>query len=1161
MDNPNPIRYSDLIQPDNSITDLIKQLKDLEGEYEQAKTKIQGAAADAVKSIQGMSGATEEQRKNITLVTEQSDKWLKSLNELDDELLATKRAQAEINAANKEAAQIAKLTYQANHSAKGSYNQLSAQYRLNKMALNEMTAEERRSTEFGKQLEQETAALYEEMKRLQEATGMHQLNVGNYADAAKGLKTELMSLTQQMAYLKTQGQESSEEYQQMAQRAGQLKDAMMDAQQEVKAMSSDTQQLDATMGAASAAGGGMAAVTGSMALMGQTSETATDAQKNLGAAVGIVSGLTAVQNALQKQSNVMTGIRILQTKAATKAEQLDAAAKKKNTAVTVGATVAQKVFNAVAAANPYVLLAMALITVVGALVAFSAGANRASKEQTKLNKATAANLDYLEEYSKQETRVNEERAQELQNELDIAKARKAGLSEIRELEDQIYNERVKAHDKQMIIYKEQVDGIEANRAKLEQLQKTLRDLKLAQAAGKNKVLVDVDLDGNVERQKVDKAIEAVQGQIDNYGREVEIGVSLKQEGKDLAKERAQQLAQRREEAKQIAKTELDVVRGSQDARIALIKDSFKKEAVTLKVNAQRQIEDIKTRLKTETNLTKKAREALNQQIKAITAKYYQDLSELRDQYFAINLQARRETEDLEIAVMAEGAEKQRKELEVSYTRQINDLQNALATRKDLTQQQRDEMLKQIELLWKQYNKALKKLNQDITTDELGAQATRIQNQLDATKEGSQEYIDLRIALLKKQRDIELAENAKLADGVRQDESEINKKWDAIIFKETSKLNIQRANLILDQEENLAQSEFNLLNKNERQKTLFAIEQEKKRIKKIIELAEKGVIQLTDAELKAYKNALKGLDKERDSLGYNNIFEVLGLNLDSKQQEAITTAVGAVKDLFGELIDSWEKAGEAAVQSAEKQVSAAQSVLDAQIDARDKGYASDVKTAQKELALAKKNHDKALKENQRAQRAQILLDSASQASSLITASANIWSGFSKIQPAPLGIALAIAALATMWGSFAISKVKALQMTAQTETYGEGTVELLQGGSHASGHDIDLGTKPNGTKRRAEGGEFFAVINKRNSRRYRNVIPDVINSFNDGSFADKYMRANSAMSGSAVQIIGGTDVSNLEKSVDAIRRQGDETRTMDGSGNIIIRRKNLTRKIVS
>ena len=1162
MDNPNPIYYRDLITPDDSITNLIDQLDELVSKYDGMKSKIQGAAAEIAKGLQGVSGATEEQRKAIQLATEQSDKLVAEYRDVTTASWKATQAFAEATAAKKESAQIDKLITQINTSAEGSYNRLSAQYRLNKIRLNEMSLAERQGTEAGKALEAETNAIYQEMKRLQEATGKHTLNVGNYADAAKGLKMELTSLVQQMAYLKTQGETNSEEYQQMASRAAELKDAMIDANNEVKNMSSDTAQLDATMGAASAASGGMSAVTGTMALMGTTSQTATDAQKNLGAAVGIVSGLTAVQNALQKESNVMTGIRVLQTKAATKAEQLDTAAKKKNIVATTGATVAQKIFNAVAAANPYVLLAIALITVVGALVALAAGANRAAKEQTKLNKATAAQLDYMEQYAKSATRENNERIQQLQNELDIAKARKASLAETQKLEDEIYQERVKAHDKQMEIYAEQVAGVDANRAKLEQLQKTLLELQQAQAAGKNHLRVDVDLDGNVERVKIDKAIDAVQGQIDNYGRSVQIAVDLQTEGADIAKERAVQLAQRRSDAQAAAKTETDVLRAEQDARLALIRDSYKREQQQLAENTKRQIEDIKTRLRTESNLTKKARQSLNDQMKLINQKYYQDLEDLQNKYLAINLAAQRETEDLRIALMADGAEKQRLELETTYKRRINDLQTALATEKDLTETQRDEILKQIELSGEQYRKELAKLNEEITIDQLNAQAAAIQLRLDATRDGSQEQVDLSIELLKKQRDIELAENAQLAEDVRQNEADINAKWDAVILKQTAELTQKRALYLLDAQQELAASEFALLDKNERQKTQFQLQQEKERLQKILELDAAAGLKMTDEERKTIQNTIAAIEKESKRLPYNNMYELLGIGLDSDQQSALNTAIDSVKESISSLVDSWNQAADAALNAANAQVDAAQKTLDAEIEARNAGYANEVETAQKELALARKNQEQALKEKEKAQKAQLAIDSITQASSLITASANIWSALGGIPY--VGPALAVAAIATMWATFAAAKIKAVQVSKQnTEQYGDGTVELLQGGSHASGHDIDLGTKRDGTRRRAEGGEFFAVINKRNSRRFRDVIPDVINSFNNGTFADRYQRANAAMAGYAVGMIGGgtTDVSGLERDVAAIRKQGDETRYVDGQGNTVIRYKNLTRKIKS
>lgn len=1159
MDNPNPIYYRDLITPDDSITNLMDQLDELITKYDGAKQKIQGAAAEIAKGMQNVSGASEEQRKTIQLATEQSEKLVAEYRDVTTAQWKATQAFAEAAAAKKESAQIDKLITQINTSVEGSYNKLSAQYRLNKIRLNEMSAAERSGTEAGRALEQETAAIYEEMKRLQEATGKHQLNVGNYADAAKGLRTELMSLTNQMAYLKTQGQTNTQEYRDMADRAGQLKDAMMDARSEVNNMASDTQQLDTTMSATSAASGGMAAVAGTLNLIGANSETASDAQKNLGTTIGIVSGLTAVQNALQKESALMTGIRVLQTKALTKAQNLETASTKANTAATKGATVAQRIFNAVAAANPYVLLAIALITVVGALVAFSAGANRAAKEQNKLNKALAAQLDYMEELAASETRANNERIQTLQNELDVAKARNASISETRALEDEIYNERVKAHDKQMEIYGEQVAGLEANRAKVEQLQKTLLELQQAQAAGKNRLRVDVDLDGKVENTKIDKAIEAVQGQIDNYGRSVQIAVDLQTEGAQISTDRAVQLAQRRKESQDIAKTELDVLRSSQDARIALINDSYKRESAQLKANAQRQIQDIQTRLKTETNLTVKARRALNDQIKAIQAQYNQDLQDLQNAFAARDLAARRETQDVEIALMADGAEKERTALRVGYDRQIEDLTTAIATQRDLTETEIAEMYNKMVLLGDQYRKELAKLNEQITVDQLNADAARIQLQLDATRDGSQEQVDLSIELLKKQRDIELAQNAQLAADVRQNEADINKKWDAIILKQTTELTSNRALMLLDAQQELAASEFALLDKNERQKTEFQLKMERERLQKILELDAAAGYKMTETERKNIENTIAAIEKETKKLPYDNLYELLGIGLDSDQQDALNTAIDSVKDSIASLVDSWNAAADAALNAANAQVDAAQKTLDAEIEARNAGYANEVTTAQKELELAKKNQEQAIKEKQKAQKAQLAIDTVTQASSLITATANIWSALSGIKA--IGPALAVAAIATMWGSFIQAKVKAAQVAGQTEQYGQGTVELLQGGSHASGHDIDLGTKPDGTRRRAEGGEYFAVINKRNSRRYGHLIPDVINAFNDGTFADKYQRANATMGGYAVGLVSGgnTDVSGLEKDVAAIREQGDRTQYVDGQGNTVIRYKNLTRKI--
>lgn len=1159
MDNPNPIYYKDLVTPDNSITTLIEQLGRLIGVYDDVKGKIQGDAAAMVQSLKSVTSATEEQRKQIQLATDQSDKLVKEYRDVTTKQWEATQAFTEAAKAKKESTQIDKLVTQINTSVEGSYNRLSAQYRLNKIRLNELSAEQRATVPEYKALEEETRNMYEEMKRLQELTGKHQLNVGNYADAAKGLRTELMSLTNQMAYLKAQGQSNTQEYRDMANRAGQLKDAMMDARSEVNNMASDTQQLDTTMGATSAASGGMAAVAGTLNLIGANSETASDAQKNLGTTIGIVSGLTAVQNALQKESALMTGIRVLQTKALTKAQNLETASTKANTAATKGATVAQRIFNAVAAANPYVLLAIALITVVGALVAFSAGSNKAAKEQSKLNGQMAASLDYMEEYAKAVTRANNERAEQLQRDLEIAKAQNKSTAEQQKIEDEIYNERVAAHDKQMKIYGEEIANEDIYRAKLLQLQKTLEQLQKAQAAGKNKLSVDVDLDGHVERVNIDKAIDAVQGQIDNYGRSVEISTTLRTEGADIAKERAIQLAQRRTDAQQAAKTETDILRKSQDARVALIKDSYTRETTTRKLAAQREIQDIQTRLKTESNLTVKARKALNGQIKAIQEQLQRDLVNIQNKYMALNTAAVRETEDIRIALMNEGAEKEREQLRVSYQRQMNDILTALTTETDLTTTQREQMYEQYILLGEQYEKESKELNARIAADQLSKEADAIQLRLDATREGSQEQIDLTVELLQKQRQIELAENAQKANDVRQNEADINKKWDAIILQQTTEMTQQRGLMLLAMQQDLAASEFSLLNTNERQKTQFQLQQEKERLQKILELNKTAGVKLTAEQEETIKNTIAAIEKESKKTPFNNLYEVLGIGLDSDQQDALNTAISETLNNINAVLDAWVQEAEAAVNAANARVDAAKTALDAEIEARNNGYANNVAQAQKELEFQKQQQQAALKEKEKAQKAQLALDTITQTASLITASANIWSSLSIIPI--VGPALAIAALATMWGSFALAKVKAAQVAGNSESYGEGTVELLQGGSHASGHDIDMGTKKDGTRRRAEGGEYFAIINKRNSRRYGHIIPDVINSFNDGTFADKYQRANASMAGMAVAMVGGssTDVSKLERDVHAIRTQGAESRYVDGNGNTVVKYKNLTRII--
>ena len=1160
-DNNNPIKYSDLVSPDDSITKLINQLDQLSDAYMNTLKNIKSEAITVKAALEGVSGATENGRKTIRGASADTDKLTRAAKDLAFAESENAKRLAELKQAQKEANELNKLTTRLNQSAEGSYNRLSAQYSINKIYLNNMTVEEREATEEGRKLVAETKAIYEEMKRLQEATGKTSLNVGNYSDAAKGLTTQIEDQTKQLALLRLEGKQGTAEYQQLSKETAMLRDAVKDATDEITRMASDTSNLDAVLGLAAGASGGFAAFTGAMELFGAESDDIQEAQKKLQAAIAITTGVQAIQNAVQKQSAIMLGISRLQMAALSKAQVYNRLVTMQGTKATLAATIAQKAFNLIAAANPYVLLALALVTVVGALVLFASNTDKSAKNQQKLNEAQKVWLDYLETEATEMNRVSNERVAQLNRELNIAKARNASLSETRKIEDEILAERTKAHNKSVGFYGQELDDLEANRAKLKQLNDMLVQLNNAKARGDKKVYIDVDLDGKIDKVKVDEAIEAVQGQIDNTGRAVDIAVNLKTEGADLDAERKIQAAQRANENRNAAKAETDILRKAEDARIALIKNSFDQQRAQRQAANARAIADIQLQLRTETNLTIKARKALNDQIVLLREQLAVDMVDIANQQRAAELSAQRATQDAQIALMAEGAEKQREQLRVEYERQIQDINTRLETERGLTETQVAELLNQQLLLQQQYAKSLGELNDQITIDQMQAAADRTQLQLDAAREGSQEEINLRIQLLQQQRAIELAQNRQLAEDVRQSEADINAKYDAEVLKQTTELNQQRALMLFDQTQALEASEFDLIRNSEERKTRFRLAQEKARLQKILELNKAAGVKMTDAEVKTIENTIAKIDQEiekskGDERG-NDIYGLFGLNLDDDQKEAISTSVSFAIEQLNGFLDAKVQAADAAVSAADKEVDASQRRLDAELEARANGYANNVAMAQKELDVAKKNQEKALKEQQKAQKAQAAIQTIQQIGNLVTASALIWS--------QLGFPFAIPAIAIMWGSFAAAKIKAAQLSKSanaggSESYGDGTVELLAGGSHQSGDDVDLGTKPDGTRRRAEGGEFFAVINKRNSRRFRRIIPDVINSLNRGTFAQKYLNAyNTDGVNVTVQQNNAPDLRDLKNDVREIKEQNRRRRYVDGNGNVIEVYKNLTRKI--
>lgn len=241
--------------------------------------------------------------------------------------------------------------------------------------------------------------------------------------------------------------------------------------------------------------------------------------------------------------------------------------------------------------------------------------------------------------------------------------------------------------------------------------------------------------------------------------------------------------------------------------------------------------------------------------------------------------------------------------------------------------------------------------------------------------------------------------------------------------------------------------------------------------------------------------------------YGNVFKKLDDESKAFIQELISGLQTAMQ-YMDEFMDKRIEMAEIAVEAAQKESEAAKTNLDYEMEARANGYANNVDLARREYEEKLAIEQKAIEEKQRLEKIQEGIDIATQISSLVTATAQIWAAYTKI---PGGKALAIAATALMWSSFAAAKIQAAQL-ANAKTYGEGGMEYIDyGGSHASGNDVDFGRTKEGRPRRVEKGEVVSVINKKNVEKYGvSNIENIVNSLNNGTFEKQYISSSIASS---------------------------------------------------
>lgn len=354
---------------------------------------------DEMQSIKESQKQLNEQEKAGLITQEEAIQRRAALMaEYDHTKTAAQELQKILAAENREAVAV-----------QGSYQQLSQRLERLRQAYKQMT-DVQKSSLGGQKIENEIQELDAHLKDLDADMGQHQRNVGNYAIAAQSMKSSLRELTEEIAQLTVQYREMSDEEQrsevgvrlrekiaELTDEAAKYKDVIADVKESISGSASDTRWFDTMIESGQMMVATFGLAKNAALSLGMSEKSVEDAMLGVQRAMQAVQALQVIQNTLQSQSNVMKGIGAIQSKALTAAEAIEAKVKTQGTKATIAQTVAQRVFNAVAKANPYILLATAILTVIGLVVSYTG----AIEENAEAEKAAAAAKERAAEAAKE----------------------------------------------------------------------------------------------------------------------------------------------------------------------------------------------------------------------------------------------------------------------------------------------------------------------------------------------------------------------------------------------------------------------------------------------------------------------------------------------------------------------------------------------------------------------------------------------------------------------------------------------------------------------------------------------------------------------------------------------------------------------------------------
>lgn len=483
------------------------------------------------------------------------------------------------------------------------------------------------------------------------------LSVREYSRAVK----EYQSIALEAGRTSPIGQEA-------LQRAGALSDELGDLRNEVAALGKDGANMQAALQLGSSITAGYGAVQGAMALTGMEGENLQKTMVKLQAATSVLNGLEQIRANLEKESQLMIKAK--------------SAATAISTGVQYAYTVAVGTTTGAMKALRIAMLAVPIVALIAGIVALISWLSESSEAVETLEEANDKLTDSIERSRQALDRQGASFLRETENKIKLAKAYNKSADEIHGLEieriqkeEVLRRENVKFSEKvikeKQAIYKRALrEGNKDEADSAVETIKTERDkLKNLKAMdGQFKVEIDVAEQEFRNEQKKNQEQEAKE-QADR--------------SKKAAEDRKRAEEEKRKEAEAAAQKQLELERTITDLSLANMKDGEEKKRLELKVQQDRERQDLIKKYGEDTKL-----------IAELEAKQFTETQTLTDQ-----LKKESEEKAAEEKKIADekAAEDRRARLEGELIQMREDFEARMEIERELALFERDEKLKNTEL--------------------------------------------------------------------------------------------------------------------------------------------------------------------------------------------------------------------------------------------------------------------------------------------------------------------------------------------------------------------------------------------------------------------------------------------------------------------------------